>query len=103
MKLRVVQSLFLSCFFFFNSRSSAIVSTHNQVWTYTLLEGSYLTDDCPICARATILRPLRGTFILVLVEQNPLFTRYELRDISFLAGGQADAQYKLNGHGFYQI
>src|SRR5262245_20350670 len=58
-------------------------SSTNQTWAYTLLEGSYLVDDCLICGRPTILRPMRGTFNLALVEANPLFRRYAVRDINF--------------------
>ena len=72
------------------------------VWSYTLLEGSYLIDDCPICGRPTILMPLRGTFNLVFLDEDPLFSHYEVRDIRFLAN-LAGRDYRVKGHGTYTI
>src|SRR4030095_15554387 len=72
-------------------------------WHYRLLEGSTLLDDCLICARPSILQPLRGSFGLVLIEDAPAVTRYALRDISFLAGGSTNATYTIQGEGTYQI
>lgn len=50
-------------------------------WRYTLLEGSYVVDECPICGRPTIYEPIRGQFTLEansttneLVITNILFT-----------------------------
>ena len=37
---------------------------------YTLLEGITISDDCLICGRPTIIRALRGTFELALLEEN---------------------------------
>ena len=31
-------------------------------WVQTLVESSQLVDDCPICDRLPIVRPLRGSF-----------------------------------------
>ena len=54
--------------------------TTNHPWAYLLLDGSTLTDDCPICGRPTIQEPMRGTFQLRLLESNPLFARlYNVR------------------------
>jgi len=68
---------------------------------YLLLDGSYLIDDCPICGRPTIEEPMRGTFNLRLLEQNPLFSRYALENISFKAGSMR--QYTLKGSGTFQF
>ena len=76
-------------------------STNAQI--YTLITGSELVDDCPVCGRPTILAPLTGTFTLSLLDQNPLYTRYELTDISFQAGAQTGTEYKVVGSGIYQI
>ncbi len=75
--------------------------TNTQV--YALVTGSELVDDCPICGRPTILAPLTGTFTLSLLDQNPLYTRYELTGISFHAGAQTGMQYKVSGSGIYQV
>ena len=72
-------------------------------WQYRLLEGSTLVDDCLICARPTILQPMRGSFRLVLIENTPLFSRYALRDVSFLAGSPTNEAYSVVGAGTYQI
>src|SRR5512140_3032422 len=70
---------------------------------YALVTGSQLVDDCPICARPTILAPLTGTFTLRFLDQNPLYTRYALTGISFHAGAQTGVEYKVVGSGIYQI
>src|SRR5690348_14609408 len=85
-----------------SSRSHASTPTNGAVWAYTLVEGSYLVDDCPVCGRPTILLPMRGTFSLALVDQNPLFSTYEVRDIS-LKAGYSGWQYTVTGGGFYRI
>src|SRR5581483_10674326 len=36
---------------------------------YTLINGSSLTDDCPVCDRITIPVPMQGAFNLRLVDQ----------------------------------
>ena len=70
---------------------------------YTLVAGSQLTDDCPICDRMPIVVPMTGTFGLHVLEQNPLFTRYELLDIAFHAGTNPAPEYQVTGRGTYQI
>jgi len=70
---------------------------------YTLVNGSELTDECPICDRIPIVLPLAGTFDLHLVDQNPLFTHYELTNISFYAGTNPGAVYQVTGNGAYQM
>src|SRR5438309_2043084 len=87
----------------FNFAGAFAQSSTNQTWAYRLVEGSYLVDDCLICERPTILAPMRGTFNLVFLEQNPLFTHYAVRDLSFVAGSPAGWHYKVSGDGSYQI
>jgi hypothetical protein len=70
---------------------------------YTLTNGSELTDDCPICDRIPIVVPMTGTFRLRFLGQGPLFTRYEIQDISFHAGTNGGAEYWVNGLGTYQF
>jgi len=70
---------------------------------YVLVSGSLLTDDCPFCDRLPIILPLTGTFSLSLVEQNPLFSRYQLQDIWWSAGSNSGPQYFVSGSGSYQI
>jgi hypothetical protein len=70
----------------------------NPAWTFQLLEGSYLTDDCTSCFRPTIPYPMRGSFKLTLLGQNPLFSRYQLQEISFTSGTNIIA-----GSGTFQI
>jgi len=84
-------------------RAGAQTNATTLHWQYRLLEGSTLIDDCLICARPTILQPMRGSFRLVLIEDIPPFTRYELREISFLAGSSTNATYTVLGGGTYQI
>ena len=73
------------------------------VWSYALLEGSQLVDDCPICDRVPIVRPLRGTFQLRFVQQDPLFFTYALENISFTAGDTNGPYYRVVGNGTYRV
>jgi hypothetical protein len=75
----------------------------NRPSHYTLLEGSRLVDDCLICGRPPIVLPLRGTFGLRLLEENPLFATYAVEDVAFEAGSPAGLSYRVNGHGSYQV
>jgi len=70
--------------------------------TYMLLEGSSLVEDCTICGRPPLIMPMRGTFQLVFREENPLFTFYDVRNVSFEAG-TGGLIYMVAGEGAYQI
>jgi hypothetical protein len=72
-------------------------------WHYTLLNGSTLTDDCPICGRPSIPLPMQGTFQLRLIQENPLFATYALENIAFDAGPPGGTTYKVRGQGIYQV
>jgi hypothetical protein len=69
---------------------------------YALQPGSWLID-CPLCDRLPVIWPLQGTFLLNPLESNPLFRRYELKDIAFQAGTNTGPQYTISGHGTYQV
>src|SRR5215510_3427858 len=45
----------------------------NGVWVYTLVNGSQLTEDCPVCDRITLPVPMRGTFQLRFLGEGPFF------------------------------
>ena len=79
----------------------AAQTTNLQV--YTLLSGSQLTDECPICARIPIILPLIGTFGLRILDQTPISTRYNLTNISFQAGTASGPEYQVTGSGIYQV
>jgi hypothetical protein len=87
----------------FSAATCRVVAQTNSPQKYTLLAGSQLIDDCPICDRPTILAPMTGTFDLHLLEQNPLFARFELLNISFEAGTNLGPKYKGIGSGIYQV
>jgi hypothetical protein len=80
-----------------------LVAQTNSPQPYTLVTGSELIDDCPMCGRPTILAPMTGTFELHLLDQNPLFTRFELLNIAFHAGTNSGPEYKVTGSGIYQV
>jgi len=92
--------VFLSSLWFAGQRGFAAVTPADGI--YTLIAGSELVDDCPICDRPVILVPLTGSFALHLVDQNPLFTRYELLNISF-QGAAFGRTYQVTGSGTYQV
>jgi hypothetical protein len=73
------------------------------VWSYAMVDGSQSVDDCPICDRAPIVRPLRGTFQLRLLQQGPLFLTYALENISLTAGDTNGSSYKVVGKGTYRV
>ncbi|MCW5553578.1 MAG: hypothetical protein KIS67_15640 [Verrucomicrobiae bacterium] len=75
----------------------------NGNWTYTLLQDSQLTDDCPICDRIPIVVPLRGKFELRLLEENPVFARYAVENLDFVASEPLRPTYKVTGQGTYQV
>jgi hypothetical protein len=81
----------------------SLVAQTTNAQLYSLLSGSQLVDDCPMCGRPTILASLTGTFTLSMLDQNPLFTRYQLTNISFHAGAQTGLEYKVVGTGIYQV
>ena len=83
--------------------AGAPATTLTQVWNYTLLPGGILIDDCPVCVPPTIPRPMRGTFQLRLVGEDPLFAHYAVEQIALTAGSPADRFYKLTGKGTYSV
>lgn len=77
--------------------------TTEAPWRYTLIHGATLTDDCPICGRPAVMLPMRGTFDLSKVDENPLFTTYALEAIEFSAGSEGGPRYVLRGRGAYEV
>ena len=75
----------------------------NPPWFYTLVDGSQLLDDCPICDRLSRPVPMWGTFQLRLLVQGPLFSSYALENISFHAGTPGGITYKITGQGIYEF
>lgn len=71
------------------------------VISYTLLDGSYLVDDCLVCGRPTILQPLRGTFDLVLLQNTAPYTKYAVRNIDFTASPGFAGEARITGGGTY--
>lgn len=71
-------------------------------WHYRLIDGSTFLDDCAVCDRIPIYWPMRGGFDLVLIDENPLFSRYHLFNVRLQAGSPGAAQYELEGEGDYR-
>jgi len=71
------------------------------VISYELLDGSYFADECPVCARVTILQPMRGTFDLVLEQNTAPYTRYAVRNVKFTASPAWAGEVHLTGSGSY--
>ena len=74
-----------------------------QTSTYALLSGSDLTDDCLVCDRLSLPIPLQGTFELLPLDSNPLFTRYQLTNISFRTTGTDGRTYEVKGGSIYHV
>jgi hypothetical protein len=81
--------------------SDAGGQSSSSPWVYTLVDGSQLLDDCPICDRVSVPVPVRGTFEIRLLVQGPLFSSYALENISFHAGNPGGITYKVTGQGTY--
>lgn len=75
----------------------------SPVWQYTLLPGSQLLDECPICDVIPIPVPMGGTFQLRLIEENPLFATYAVENIEFKAESPSGSSYKVAGRGLYHF
>src|ERR1035437_3870318 len=70
-------------------------------WVYTLVDGSQLLDDCPICDRLSAPVPMWGTFQLRLLVQGPMFSSNAVENISFHAGRPGGTTYQVTGQGTY--
>ncbi len=73
------------------------------VWVYNLIEGSRLIDDCPVCDRLPIVRPIRGTFELRFVQADPLFTTYNIENLWFTNSAPTGPKYTVAGSGTVRI
>jgi len=82
---------------------SVSLSAQNGPLLYTLIDGSQLIDDCPICDRPTIAVPMRGTFELRLDQVGPLSSLYAIENIHFKAGIPNGPSYTVQGTGIYRI
>lgn len=80
--------------------ATALAQFTNRV-VYTVLDGSILVDDCPICDRPTIEESLRGTFDLVPRQITPPYSRYDLTNIDFVAGAGTGLERRITGSGAY--
>jgi hypothetical protein len=72
------------------------------VWQCTLLPESRLVDDC-YCGRPTITVPMKGTFQLQWLSEDPLFARYAVTNISFVARVPGGTTYAVTGQGLYAV
>jgi len=77
--------------------------TKQTPWHYTLLTGSELIDDCPACGRPTFSFPLRGSFGLQLLEENPLFATYLVTNVDFIASNGSGIQHRVTGRGTFRV
>jgi len=84
-----------------NRAALAQAISSNAPWAYLLLDDSYLIDDCPVCGRPVIQEPMRGTFDLRLVEQNPIVSRYAVENLQFKAGSARE--YIIKGSGTFEL
>ncbi len=84
-------------------RGSTQTSPADLSRIYSLVKGSQLTDECPVCDRVPIVVPMTGTFRLKFLNQGPLFSYYELQSISFQAGSTSGPLYQVTGSGTFQI
>ncbi len=98
-----LQSWLLAGLLMFGLKGYAQSSTNDPPRLYSLLRGSQLTEDCPLCDRVIMALPMTGTFTVRFLDQNPLFTHYAIEQIAFEARSEAGQQYQLTGSGTYQV
>lgn len=68
---------------------------------YRLIEGSYFLDDCLICGRPSIFRPIRGTFDMLEVSRDTNAIHYTVTNINFAA--TVDPTFRIRGDGAYEV
>jgi hypothetical protein len=105
MNTRNLLIIFLAVSSLFELRHSALAQGDAQRWPchYTLLPSSQLTDECLDCGRPQIVLPMRGTFWLRLLQENPLFSTYAVENLAFTAGWSNGPLYKVAGKGTYTL
>lgn len=72
-------------------------------WHYEFIGQSVFIDECLICDRPVIPLPARGSFDLVLYEENPILARYHLFELNLRADTGSDESYLLTGEGEYEV
>ena len=96
---RIVTAI-LSCLVWGLGAGQSRAQVTNRI-SYTLLQGSYLVDECLICGRPTIEEPLRGRFDLVLLQDTGTYRRYAFENIDFIAGQGTSLERRITGEGMY--
>ncbi len=97
MKAYLFLSVLVAAFFAVPPASPAAASPVS----YRLIEGSYFLDDCLICGRPSIFRPIRGTFDLLEISRDNNFAHYLVTNINFAA--MADSTFRIRGDGTYEV
>jgi hypothetical protein len=98
-----LQTWFLASLLMVAINGHAQSSTNDPARLYTLLRGSELTEDCPVCDRVSIPMPMTGTFRMRFLDADPLYTRYAVEQVAFRATSQSGQEYQVTGHGTYQV
>ncbi len=83
--------------------ASAQFPAPGAAWTYSLIEGSDLVDDCPICDRVPIVEPIRGTFLLRCLENGPFASLFQIENLWLTNSGNTGRTYQVAGNGTLQI
>jgi subtilisin-like proprotein convertase family protein len=72
-------------------------------WSYQLLEGSTLLEDCPICDHIPIVEPMRGTFDLRFLREDPLYTYYTVENVQLTSRWGDGLAHQATGAGTYKV
>ena len=73
-------------------------------WVQTLVESSQLVDDCPICDRLPIVRPLRGNFRMRVLTESPIAVTYAIDELRLVAGlADQPPVYRIEGQGTFTL
>ncbi len=82
---------------------SYIFNLNSQEFSYTLINGSTVTEECEICGRPTIPVQIRGNFVINITNQTTIGTRFEIKRINFYAGNENDPDISIKGNGCGEI
>ena len=83
--------------------AASVAPRVGDTWRYQLLHESGYIDDCPVCDRPTLKRPLRGSFLLTPEPVNPLYARYTLTQVRLAVGGGLPGGILLEGSGVLEV
>ena len=88
---------------FIGAMGTVVAGRVGQPIRHQLVEGSTFTDDCPPCARPTIVLRMRGTFDVTETWTSGATQALGLRNIEWTTGGIAGGEVRVTGSGWVMV